>query len=99
MFLEKLITKGSVLDCKTYRKMCRRKLKFLGDTLQSVALEFPLTHTSAQQNGIATPLTVNNLAAHNRLHEEIIEESSVDIGVGQVNTNHMTDQEVSNSHA
>lgn len=59
------------LECKTYIKMCRRKLKFLGDVP---------TLTQVQPSQIqATPLTSENLDRHNRLNNSSIAGTSGNI--------------------
>lgn len=69
------------LECKTYRKMSHRKLKFLGDVTNA-------TGTDAQQQtgNSHTPLTVNNLEAHNRLMNQRVE-----IGIQHLRSDHVDD--------
>lgn len=52
------------LECKTYRQMCRRKLKFLGDV--------PTVMPSQTQESQASLLTAENLNRHNRLNSNDI---------------------------
>lgn len=80
------------LECKTYKKMCWRKLKFMGDLNLGVHTEANM-HIGNQEQNDTLPLTVDNLQIHNRLLEDQSGLSTTSVRSVDVNDVNMNSRE------